>query len=44
MYAINPKMQGWITRFVMADIIEIGVNKYAMIVPEELYQACTAKD
>ena len=43
-YAINPDTQRWITRFFMADIIEMGVRKYAMIVNEDLYKRYTAKD
>ena len=43
-YAINPDTQRWITRFFMADIIEMGVKKYAMLVNEDLYQRYTAKD
>ena len=43
-YAINPDTQRWITRFFMADIIEMGVKKYAMIVNEDLYQRYSAQD
>jgi len=43
-YDINPDVQRWITRFFMADLIEMGVKKYAIIVKEELYQEYTAKD
>lgn len=43
-YAINPDTQRWITRFFMADIIEMGVKKYAMIVNEDLYKRYTSQD
>ena len=43
-YAMNSEMQRWLTRFIIADIIEMGVKKYAMIVNEKLYQEYTAKE
>jgi len=36
-YKIDSDTQRWITRFFMADIIEMGVKRYAIIVPEELF-------
>ncbi len=36
-YKATQKTQRWIGRFFMADIIEMGVKKYAIIVPKEVY-------
>ena len=36
-YHTTQKTQRWIGHFFMADIIEMGVKKYAIIVPEEVY-------
>ena len=43
-YATSPDVQRWITRFFMADLIEMGVKKYAIIVNEELYQRYEDQD
>jgi len=36
-FKIDSDTQRWITRFFMADIIEMGVKRYAIIVQEELF-------
>ncbi len=43
-YTRTTDTQSWITRFFMADIIDMGVKKYAMIVNEELYQEYSVKN
>ena len=37
-YEINQKLQDWIVKHLIAEIIDLGVSKYAIIVTEENYR------